>query len=425
MQESKILITNYPRPYQCPSFEMVGDASKTIDIVCGYDIKLDKRQVVLNIARDLIMALLTFDRIYIEGMQICDIIQVFGSENLKKLLRLHILRIIPDQELVPVMMREDGGEWRHDFFAYAIGSDEDMTSDNIHKWSHIEEGFRRRNFQGADANAILYLVDENSVEINNIKEIQEKVNHETEMDSHSPIFLSDPNFYRRRPDGKWEYNMVSRVRLQELNKSAILTEMLGIDNVKMDAEISNLLSKKTASLLSKTLHTGTDSLARVGQQKGFPDLGELFVNGLVSLDEILKLRECFNGRLFRYWAKTTEYEEKLMCQDIMNSTQNILGSKCMQPIRMLACNVVGLAGFLPGLAASAFDSYILDKVSKGWHPNFFLDDKLKKLIDGSVEEYNKQKKVALLQQRFKDVGRNDPCPCGSGKKFKKCHGKDL
>ncbi|HLU69707.1 MAG TPA: preprotein translocase subunit SecA [Fibrobacteria bacterium] len=25
---------------------------------------------------------------------------------------------------------------------------------------------------------------------------------------------------------------------------------------------------------------------------------------------------------------------------------------------------------------------------------------------------------------FKDVGRNDPCPCGSGKKFKKCHGEN-
>jgi preprotein translocase subunit SecA len=23
----------------------------------------------------------------------------------------------------------------------------------------------------------------------------------------------------------------------------------------------------------------------------------------------------------------------------------------------------------------------------------------------------------------KKVGRNDPCPCGSGKKYKKCHGK--
>src|SRR5262245_54448454 len=25
--------------------------------------------------------------------------------------------------------------------------------------------------------------------------------------------------------------------------------------------------------------------------------------------------------------------------------------------------------------------------------------------------------------RHKKVGRNEPCPCGSGKKFKKCHGK--
>jgi preprotein translocase subunit SecA len=25
----------------------------------------------------------------------------------------------------------------------------------------------------------------------------------------------------------------------------------------------------------------------------------------------------------------------------------------------------------------------------------------------------------------KKVGRNDPCPCGSGKKFKNCHGKEM
>ncbi|MDP2103857.1 MAG: SEC-C metal-binding domain-containing protein, partial [Candidatus Gracilibacteria bacterium] len=27
------------------------------------------------------------------------------------------------------------------------------------------------------------------------------------------------------------------------------------------------------------------------------------------------------------------------------------------------------------------------------------------------------------KSQYKDVGRNDPCPCGSGKKFKQCHGK--
>lgn len=30
---------------------------------------------------------------------------------------------------------------------------------------------------------------------------------------------------------------------------------------------------------------------------------------------------------------------------------------------------------------------------------------------------------AELQRRFATTGRNDPCPCGSGKKFKQCHGK--
>ncbi|MBN2305571.1 MAG: anaerobic sulfatase maturase [Anaerolineae bacterium] len=29
---------------------------------------------------------------------------------------------------------------------------------------------------------------------------------------------------------------------------------------------------------------------------------------------------------------------------------------------------------------------------------------------------------AALQQKFAHVGRNDPCPCGSGRKFKHCHG---
>ena len=29
----------------------------------------------------------------------------------------------------------------------------------------------------------------------------------------------------------------------------------------------------------------------------------------------------------------------------------------------------------------------------------------------------------LPPEAFAGVGRNDPCPCGSGKKYKQCHGK--
>ncbi len=39
---------------------------------------------------------------------------------------------------------------------------------------------------------------------------------------------------------------------------------------------------------------------------------------------------------------------------------------------------------------------------------------------GSGDE---EQKTTPVKREEKKVGRNDPCPCGSGKKFKKCHGK--
>jgi len=33
-------------------------------------------------------------------------------------------------------------------------------------------------------------------------------------------------------------------------------------------------------------------------------------------------------------------------------------------------------------------------------------------------------RVETFRREAPKVGRNDPCPCGSGKKFKKCHGKE-
>jgi preprotein translocase subunit SecA len=41
-----------------------------------------------------------------------------------------------------------------------------------------------------------------------------------------------------------------------------------------------------------------------------------------------------------------------------------------------------------------------------------------------AEEPREQRPVQPIRVE-KKVGRNDPCPCGSGKKFKSCHGKDL
>jgi preprotein translocase subunit SecA len=46
---------------------------------------------------------------------------------------------------------------------------------------------------------------------------------------------------------------------------------------------------------------------------------------------------------------------------------------------------------------------------------------------GAPEPAENEEGVAVAQKpvtrRQPKIGRNDPCPCGSGKKYKQCHGK--
>jgi len=56
--------------------------------------------------------------------------------------------------------------------------------------------------------------------------------------------------------------------------------------------------------------------------------------------------------------------------------------------------------------------------------------KLLQTIEATIANaiFKAELKPVTIQPRFNQpakskVGRNDPCPCGSGKKYKKCHGK--
>ncbi len=58
-----------------------------------------------------------------------------------------------------------------------------------------------------------------------------------------------------------------------------------------------------------------------------------------------------------------------------------------------------------------------------------IDTEAARVLDGikpaSKEEIERERRnmvMATAPQNTPKVGRNDPCPCGSGKKFKKCHG---
>ena len=64
-----------------------------------------------------------------------------------------------------------------------------------------------------------------------------------------------------------------------------------------------------------------------------------------------------------------------------------------------------------GLSLSAWVSLL---ISAALNEPQFPDEKIESGETNSIE-----------RMFYPTVGRNDPCPCGSGKKFKQCHGKGL
>lgn len=422
---SKILLSNFPRINQHVQFQGV-DTERLLNVVVGYDVHVDSKIITEQIASDLITSILTYDKVYVEGKHIEDIIQVWGSDYLKELLQLNIIQVIPDQNLNPAIINENNS-YKIDFFSYPQGyfkNGEPPKSFNPHKWSHIESAFNKKNFIGQEAKTILYLIDENSVNLNE-EEVAQRVNKETQLDINNASLLMQYGLVDPLMSKPIAVDFPKLLRIHELNKTGILASSLGIDSVKTDSEINTLLVLKSLSEFNKEFTNGIDTLNKIEYEKGFPDLGNLFVNRTIELDDILKLRDSFHGKIFRYWLQNTQYEENLMRKEIMNSVHNILGDRISNTIRMVFSNLIGISGFLPGVISSIFDSFILDKIAKGWHPNFFLDDKLKSMIDKCISDKEEERKREMAQFHFKGIGRNEPCPCGSGKKFKRCHGRYL
>jgi len=44
-------------------------------------------------------------------------------------------------------------------------------------------------------------------------------------------------------------------------------------------------------------------------------------------------------------------------------------------------------------------------------------------VPAAVKPNQPRSKTPVVKSEEEKVGRNDPCPCGSGKKYKQCHGR--
>ena len=112
------------------------------------------------------------------------------------------------------------------------------------------------------------------------------------------------------------------------------------------------------------------------------------------------------AKLQKFWAEYFVIEKGIYEQLLSNPDEVVRGT-----VKELAdkykVNVMTMTGFLDGINDWLYELPMWDEI--------FTPEKKKTL-------YMEQKKSGTIIKGAK-VGRNDPCPCGSGKKYKFCCGR--
>ena len=142
-----------------------------------------------------------------------------------------------------------------------------------------------------------------------------------------------------------------------------------------------------------------------------------------------------------FWKEYSETETRVYAH-ILESKEPRLTGKFSELAAKFEADPVIFMGFLDGIQTSLNNPFELDAVTedtdidldldfeklyfnmlkadadylytlKAWE-GIFSEDKIMQII--------KDFKRSKIVHKEKEPGRNDPCPCGSGKKYKKCCG---
>lgn len=148
------------------------------------------------------------------------------------------------------------------------------------------------------------------------------------------------------------------------------------------------------------------------------------------------------GKLQRFWAVYFNTEKEIYAQLLKNPDEVVTGT-----VKELAekyhVDLMTMVGFLDGINDSLKVANPIETMDENTEVNLGFDKELlyKNMVDAKAdwlyelpewnqifdpekqkELYREQKKSGTIVKGHK-VGRNDPCPCGSGKKYKFCHGR--
>ena len=137
-------------------------------------------------------------------------------------------------------------------------------------------------------------------------------------------------------------------------------------------------------------------------------------------------------------------QEKEVYRDILANHGTVVSGTVEELAKKYNMEVLTMVGFLDGINDSLKKANNIDKLTETTKVSLDYDDEtlyknmvaakadwlynLKEWEDILSEERRKElykeQKLSGTVIKDKKVGRNDPCPCGSGKKYKHCCGRD-
>ena len=168
----------------------------------------------------------------------------------------------------------------------------------------------------------------------------------------------------------------------------------------------------------------------------------MIVTLLVLWHEFAYNEKAVRGYLQRFWSTYFEIEKNIYEQLLTDPDEEVKGT-VKELAEKYGQEVLTMVGFLDGINESLKEENPIETMDEDTEVSLAFDkEKLyKNMVEAkadwlynlpqwkeiySEEElkrlYKEQKESGTIRKE-KKVGRNDPCPCGSGKKYKKCCGK--
>ena len=149
------------------------------------------------------------------------------------------------------------------------------------------------------------------------------------------------------------------------------------------------------------------------------------------------------GDIQRFWAKYFNIEKEIYEQLLEDPDTEVKGT-VKELAEKYGQDVMTMVGFLDGINESLKAENPIETMTEDTEVSLAFDkEKLyKNMVDAKAdwlyelpqwekifdEETRKrlyrEQKASGTVRKPKKIGRNDPCPCGSGKKYKKCCGRN-